>query len=84
MSDEVLDESGGFDPCGPGTPAWEHAEAAVNHGVMGRPVESQEAIDAMTRELVAHGRSSIEIREWEREIAEMIANPEPGFYDHST
>jgi hypothetical protein len=68
-----------FDPIGPGTPAWEHSEAAIAAGINGR--DPQPHLDAMTRELLAHGASAQTIREWEAFVDERIANPEPDDYE---
>lgn len=70
-----------YDPTGPGTPAWEASERAINHGQMGRPNEFQAAIDEMTRELLANGASAQTIREWETHIMERIILKEPEYDD---
>lgn len=69
------------DATGPGTEAWEQAEAAIRHGINGRLAERDAAIDAMTRAMIVAGRSVDAIRHNETFIAERIASPEPDDYD---
>jgi hypothetical protein len=69
------------DPIGPGSAAWQASEAAIIHAINGREAEAREARDLMTRELIEHGCSAGEIRQWENDMAERIANPAPDDFD---
>ena len=60
-----------FDPIGPGTPAWEASDAAIEAGRNGE--DPQPHIDEMTRHLIANGASAQENRQWESCVWEQIA-----------
>jgi hypothetical protein len=71
----------GFDPIGPGTPAWDASADTITHEINGRHDEAKASRDKMVRELLANGASASLIRQWEDFIAGRVANPEPDDFD---
>jgi hypothetical protein len=69
--DPYLGEGEVMDPIGPGEPAWEAADNAIEAGKRGD--NPQPYINEMTRELLAHGATIGIIREWEEFVWERIA-----------
>ena len=64
------------DPIGPGTKAWEASDRAIIAGKAGDEDAKREAIDEMTRELIAHNASVTQIADWEGFVRNAIADPD--------
>jgi len=69
--------SKGFDPIGPGTPAWEECDIAINSALNGDIERHANAINRMLVLLREAGAGEDTINEWLSHIAKRTVNPKP-------